>query len=67
MVLYTVYMHDARYSAPNLDLVTAADDARARELASQRLDASPHHLMVEVFEEDRLVCVVRREETIADI
>jgi hypothetical protein len=58
-------MHDTRYSAPNLDMVTASDDARARELASARLASSPHHLMVEVFEEDRLVCVVRRAGTIA--
>ena len=47
---FSFYIHDQRYSVPTLQIVTVRDEARARELAQQRLDEGEHHLAVEVVE-----------------
>jgi len=47
---FSFYIHDKRYSVPTLQIVTVRDEARARELAQQRLDEGDHHLAVEVVE-----------------
>lgn len=47
---FSFYIHDTRYSVPTLQIVTVRDEARARELAQQRLDEGEHHLSVEVVE-----------------
>ena len=56
MKTYVLYVHDRRYSVPSLDAVTVRGDARAREIATQRLASSAHYFAAEVWEADRLVC-----------
>ena len=50
MRTFSFYIHDRRYTVPTLQIVTVRDEARARELAQQRLDEADHHLAVEVVE-----------------
>jgi hypothetical protein len=52
---YIFYLQDDRYSAPNLDIITAPDEEAAIESALARLAASPHHLSIEIWQDDRLV------------
>jgi hypothetical protein len=52
---YTLYIHDDRYSVPSLDAVTVRDDERAREVAKDRLAASPQYRLIEVWEDDRFI------------
>jgi hypothetical protein len=52
---YVLYIHDDRYSVPTMDTLTVSSDARARELAVQRLGSSEHYRGVEIWEGDRLV------------
>lgn len=59
---YMLYVHDDRYSVPNLDTVTVRDDERAIEIATQRLSSSPHYRLVEMWEDDRLVCRIGRDD-----
>ena len=61
MKLYALYIHDARYSTPNLYMVTVADDDRARELAWERLLSCEYYQLLEVFEDDRRVCALTRD------
>lgn len=58
MGVYTIYIEDDRYSVPTIDILTADDDARARVLAHGRLISSPHYLSAEVWEDERVVCVL---------
>ena len=51
MRTFSFYIHDKRYSVPTLQLVTVRDEARARELARQRLEETDHHLYIEVVED----------------
>ena len=57
-----MYVHDDRYSVPNLDTVTVRDDERAIEIATQRLSASPHYRIVEMWDDERLVCRIGRDD-----
>ncbi len=59
---YMLFMHDDRYSAPMLDLLIVRDDARAIQIAAERLCASLHHRIAEMWEEDRLVCRIGRQD-----
>jgi hypothetical protein len=52
---YTLYIHDDRYSVPSLDAMTVRDDARALEVAKDRLAASPNYRLIEVWEDDRFI------------
>jgi hypothetical protein len=54
-LVYTLLIHDDRYSAPSLYLLAVEDDARAAELARARLGESDHHHGVELWHGDRLV------------
>jgi hypothetical protein len=58
--LYTLYIHDDRYSVPSLDALSAVDDGAAEGLARARLDGSTHYTAIEVWEEDRQVARVDR-------
>jgi len=53
---YVLYVYNRRSTVPSLDVVTVRGDARAREIASQRLASSIDHFAAEVWEDDRLVC-----------
>ncbi|MGH7025443.1 MAG: hypothetical protein ACREEB_17895 [Caulobacteraceae bacterium] len=55
MPIYILYTHDDRYSTPTMEVVTAADTAGARAAAKLRLDASAHHMAVEIWCDDELV------------
>jgi hypothetical protein len=57
--VYAVYVHDQRYSTPHFYVVTVASDDRVREFARERLSVSEHYRSVEVFDGDRLVCLIR--------
>ena len=57
-----LYVFDDRYSVPNLDGIIVRDDARAIEIATERLAASIHHQAVELWEDDRLVCRLDRTD-----
>jgi hypothetical protein len=41
-----------RYAIPTVAMVSVEDAARAPELAKARLNESPHHLSIELFEND---------------
>jgi len=58
--IYTLYIHDDRYSVPSLDAASAAEDALAEEVARARLVASPHYRAIEIWEDDRFVGKVER-------
>ncbi len=60
MPIYLLYIEDGRYSAPQLDSLEAADDARAIAQTRTRLDASQHYISAEVWEDDRLVARIFR-------
>jgi hypothetical protein len=60
MHTFTFYIEDRRYTVSDLMFVTLRDEGRAREVAAQKLAASPNHLSVEVREEDRLLFVLSR-------
>jgi hypothetical protein len=53
---YVLYVYDRRSTVPSMDVVTARRDARARQIATQRLASSIDHFAAEVWEADRLVC-----------
>lgn len=55
MPTYFLYFHDRRYSVPTLEAVTVGGDDRAREVAAERLAASPHCFAAEIWDDDRLV------------
>jgi hypothetical protein len=57
---YFLFTHDTRYSTPTLHVVTAEDDEAALVQARERLDGSPHHLLVEIWEDNRAVGQVGR-------
>lgn len=61
-MVYTLLIHDDRYSAPSLYLLTVDDDSRASELAHTRLTESHHHHGVELWDGDRLVLKLGSEE-----
>ena len=61
MRTFTFFLTDQRYSVPTVAFVTARDVERAGELARERLDESPHHLAIELFENDELVGRIDRD------
>jgi hypothetical protein len=58
MNIYTLYIEDDRYTVPTMLIIMADNDTRARDDAVEQLRASPHHLSVEVWDEDRLVAAI---------
>lgn len=62
MKTYFLYVHDDRYTVPNLDTIIVRDDERARALAAKRLASSPHYRGVEVWEDERLVVRLDRPD-----
>jgi hypothetical protein len=65
MRTFNLVIHDARYSLPTLELATARDRNGARRLARERLEASPHHLGVQVRDDEELLFWFRRLEPTA--
>ncbi len=55
MKTYVLYIHDDRYTVPNMESLTVNDDERARDVAGDRLASSSHYHLAELWESDRLV------------
>ena len=60
MRTFTLYVHDSRYSIPNLVFADAPDVKRARELAETELGRSEEHLAVDVREGEAWLFRVQR-------
>jgi hypothetical protein len=52
MQTFEFFIDDDRCTTPTLEFVEVRDADRARQLAAERLRASPHHLSVEVRRAD---------------
>jgi hypothetical protein len=52
MITYILYVHDDRYSIPNMVFAEARDAAHSKELAALELNRSEHHLAVDVRQAD---------------
>ena len=63
MRIFTFYIHDDRYSVPDLLFVDANDDDSARDLAFGRLNQSTHYLAIDVHEGETPLFVVERTPT----
>jgi hypothetical protein len=48
MHTFEFFIEDDRYEVPTLEFVVVRDAERARELAAERLFASPHHLGIDI-------------------
>lgn len=59
---YILYVHDDRYSVPNMNSIVVHDDAQAIEIATEYLAASLHHWAVEVWDGERLVGRIDRPD-----
>lgn len=55
MRAFELFIEDDRYAVPTLEIVKAPDERHAQALAWQRLEGSPHHLGVEVWEGERVL------------
>jgi hypothetical protein len=62
MRTFTLYVHDGRYSVPNLVFASAADPDLARGIAASELNRSEHHLAVDVREADAWLFRVKRSD-----
>jgi hypothetical protein len=51
MPTFEVYIDDDRYSVPSLYLITAVNDARARDIAENLWRDSQHHLGFELCQQ----------------
>jgi hypothetical protein len=60
MRTFTLYVHDDRYSVPNLVFADAGDKHAARAMAERELNRSEHHLAVDVREGEDWLFRVRR-------
>jgi hypothetical protein len=56
----SLLIEDARYAAPTLEIATVRDRNAARQVARDRLQASPYHLGVKVREDEELLFWFRR-------
>ena len=53
-------IEDVRHATPTLEFATVRDRQAAREVARDRLQASPYHLAVKVREDDELLFWLHR-------
>ncbi len=62
MPTYQFFINDDRYTVPTLEFVQVRDAERARQLATDRLRLSSHHLSIEVrVGNEPLFSIVRTE------
>ena len=62
---FSIFVADDRYSVPTMLMAVVTDEARAIELAVDKLAETPHHLSVEVWEADALVFATDRTSAFA--
>jgi hypothetical protein len=60
MRTFTLYVHDDRYTVPNMVFLEADHAEKAAELANHELNKSEHYLAVDVREGDDFCCRVTR-------
>ena len=60
MPTISLIIEDARFPAPTLEHANVSDRTAAREIAQDRLQASPYHMAVKVREGDELLFWFRR-------
>jgi hypothetical protein len=60
MRTFHLFISDERETTPRLAVVTVKSAERALELARNRLEASPHHVAVEVHEGDEMIARLDR-------
>ena len=53
MPTFTMFIRDERYTVPTVAFIDVADIERAAQIAKDRLGESPHHLAVELCEDDK--------------
>jgi hypothetical protein len=61
MRTFSIFIMDERYAVPTVALINVDDLLRAAEVAQARLEESPHHQSVELFEDDRPLALFDRE------
>ena len=52
---FEIFVDDRRYAVPTLHLVSAEDEAAARQIAEQMVSESDHHVGAELCYEGRLL------------
>jgi predicted RNase H-like HicB family nuclease len=62
--IYTIYIHDDRYSVPTLDIINASTDAEALAEATQRLQTSPHYSAIELWLGDSFLARVEADAAV---
>jgi hypothetical protein len=55
MRTFNLIIKDERFSLPTHEQATARDQNGARRIARQRLEASPHHVAIQVRDDERLL------------
>lgn len=62
MRTYSLYITDDRYAAPTLLIAGVRNDERVGEIAREKLQASPHYRSIEVFDGDRFLFRIERDD-----
>ena len=62
MPTVSFFVDDDRYAVPTLDFVNVEDGRRALEAAKRRLEESPHHLGVEIRDDDKVLAHLMRDD-----
>ncbi len=62
MKIFALYVEDDRYSVPTLFTVERRDDVGAMSHASDLLTSATHYLSIEVWDDDRRVGQVSKDE-----
>ena len=60
METFIFYIEDTRYRVPTIAFSAARDAEAAWQLAMHRLVESEHHVAINIFRGDDLLCSVRR-------
>jgi hypothetical protein len=64
MITYTLFVIDDRYTIPNVALVAAADRRAIVAAARTRLMETPHHIAIEIFEDETMLAWLDREDIV---
>lgn len=56
--IFEIYVDDSRYAVPTLHLVSAEDEAAARQIVARLIGESEHHLGAELCYEGELLAAV---------
>lgn len=59
---YSILIHDDRYAEPTLLIAGVRGEERVVEIAREKLAECPHYRAVEVFEGERALLRIERED-----